>query len=264
MLKGAIHIHSTYSDGEFSLSALRQFFLAAGCQFVCLADHAEAFDADKLRAYEAECAGLSDGCFCLVPGLEYSCRDRFHILGYGMTSLIASRDPEEVIRALEAAGGFAIIAHPANELLGSIERFRALPAGLEVWNTKYDGRYAPRPAVFRLLARLQAHKPELLAFYGLDLHWRNQYRGLLTCLDASVLTREEILSALRQGRFSAEKGRLELPSSGRLPHDWLGRFAQRHERWGRLRSWMNGVRAATDRWGLPVPARLKSQLRRLL
>ena len=33
MLKGALHIHSTYSDGDFTLEELRGIFVRAGCRF---------------------------------------------------------------------------------------------------------------------------------------------------------------------------------------------------------------------------------------
>src|SRR5262245_9182741 len=71
MFKGAVHIHSTYSDGEFTLAELRQVFRTAGCDFVCTTDHAEDFDENKLRAYADECTSLSDDHFRLVAGLEY-------------------------------------------------------------------------------------------------------------------------------------------------------------------------------------------------
>ena len=54
MLKGAIHLHSTYSDGEFTLSELREVMISAGCDFVCMTDHAESFDDEKLEAYVRE------------------------------------------------------------------------------------------------------------------------------------------------------------------------------------------------------------------
>ena len=87
MLKGAIHIHSTYSDGEFTLPELRDVFRSAGCAFVCMTDHAEAFDAESLHRYQAECEALSDGSFCFIAGLEYGCEQKMHILGYGARRL---------------------------------------------------------------------------------------------------------------------------------------------------------------------------------
>ena len=98
MQVGAVHVHSTYSDGEFTLSELRGILSEAGCSFVCLADHAEAFTQDSLAAYHSECERLSDAQFLMLPGLEYECRRRMHILGLGITASVHYDDPEEVIR----------------------------------------------------------------------------------------------------------------------------------------------------------------------
>ena len=86
MLQGALHIHSTYSDGELTLAELRQVFVAAGCRFACVTDHAEAFDDARLEAYRRECDEQSDDRFRFIAGLEYTCEGRMHVLGYGVTT----------------------------------------------------------------------------------------------------------------------------------------------------------------------------------
>src|SRR5207249_2551105 len=98
-----------------------------------------------------------------------------------------------------------------------IEAFETLPDGIETWNTKYDGRYAPRPATFALLARLKARRRDMSAFYGQDLHWRRQHRGLFTMVDAATPDRARVLDALRRGAYIGVKDGMRLPSSGDLP-----------------------------------------------
>src|SRR5262249_2878632 len=159
-------------------------------------DHAEAFDQAKRDEYVAECARLSDERFRFIAGLEYGCRDRMHVLGYGVTDLLATIEPEEVIGEIARRGGVSVIAHPTDSPFPWIEGRSVLPAGIEAWNTKYDGRYAPRPRTFALLRRLQQQAPGLLAFYGQDLHWRNQFRGLYTVVRCAAPVREEVLAAL--------------------------------------------------------------------
>ena len=73
MIKGVLHVHSTYSDGEFSLAELKQLFLSEGCRFICMSDHANAMDEAKLAAYVAECRELSDSAMQLIPGLAFTC-----------------------------------------------------------------------------------------------------------------------------------------------------------------------------------------------
>ncbi|HEY9403721.1 MAG TPA: PHP domain-containing protein [Pyrinomonadaceae bacterium] len=263
MLKGIIHCHSTYSDGEYTLAELRERFIASGLDFVCMTEHAEAFDEAKLKAYAAECESLSDERFRFVAGLEYECRERMHVLGYGVTSLVTTTDPQEVIRHIEREGGISVIAHPMTSMFPWIETFDVLPFGIEAWNSKYDGRVAPRPATFALLRRLQERRPEMRAFYGTDLHWKKQYRGMINVVRREAATREAMLDAMRAGDYAGLKDGFELPSSGRLDEEVLARFGRENERYHRRRSLLKRAKKLTGRLGLKIPAPIKAQLRRV-
>jgi predicted metal-dependent phosphoesterase TrpH len=262
-LQGALHLHSTYSDGEFSLAELRDVLRAAGCSFACVTDHAEAFDAAKLAAYVDECRRLSDDTFLLLPGLEFECRQRMHILGYGVPALLGTTDPQEVIEAIGQRGGVAVIAHPKDSHFPWIESFASLPAGIEAWNSKYDGRYAPRPGTFALIRRVQERRRDLRAFYGIDLHWRKQFRRLFTFVDCPALSRKAVLQSLAGGQFVGRKGTLRLPSSGDVPQTLLRRFAHLHRLSDGLRQVVRGAKKLLERCGATVPGALKHQLRRL-
>jgi hypothetical protein len=261
--KGAMHVHSKYSDGEFSLAELREIFLAEGCSFVCMTDHAEYFDEELVQHYISECASLSDERFRLVAGLEYRCEREMHILGYAATKLTLAKDPQEVIRHIDGQGAVSVIAHPKNDSFAWIESFQTLPQGIETWNTKYDGRYAPRPGTFALLQRLRQRVPQIHAFYGLDLHWKHQFRKLFVTLPCDSDQPAAIVAALAAGTYTAYKDDLQLPSSGVLPDPLLAEFdrVQARSR-GMWRVLKNG-KQALDRWGIRIPETLKAQLRRI-
>jgi len=263
MLKGALHIHSTYSDGDFTLAELRELFVRAGCRFACVSDHADWFDAEKLAAYVRECDDRSDDTFRFIAGLEYRCANGMHVLGYGVTAFIASEDPQAVIRAIAEQGGLAVIAHPKTDAFGWIESFATLPHGIETWNTKYDGRYAPRAGTYVLLARLQARRPDMTAFYGQDLHWRRQYRGLFVEIAGDTTERDAVLDALRRGDYVGVKDDLRLPSSGDVLPEVMARFAEAHARSQRFRRWAKRAKQWADAHGIAVPAAMKAQLRRM-
>jgi len=263
VLRGALHAHSTYSDGEFTLKELRETFVAEGCSFLCMTDHAEYFDQQSIARYTSECASLSDKAFCLVAGLEYRCEREMHILGYCATKLTPSSDPEEVIRHIDSQGAVSVIAHPKNDSFAWIENFDVLPLGIETWNTKYDGRYAPRPGTFALLHRLKQRAPKMHAFYGQDLHWRKQFRGLQVVLDCDSLEPTTILRALVAGRYTAQKDDLRLPSSGVLPEPLLAEFGRVQERSHRMWRFLKNGKQTLDRFGIRVPESLKAQLRRI-
>ena len=263
MLKGALHAHSTYSDGEFTLPELRGTFLAEGCSFLCMTDHAEYFDQQSIDRYKAECASLSDDKFCMVAGLEYRCEREMHILGYCATQPTQSVNPEEVIRHIASQGAVSVIAHPKDEFFPWIESFGTLPMGIETWNSKYDGRYAPRPGTFALLQRLKQRAPQIHAFYGMDLHWKKQFRGLHVTLDCDALEPAAILAALAAGKYSGEKDGLSLPSSGVLPDALLQEFGQAQARSRRMWSFLKNGKKRLDSLGIRVPDSLKAQLRRI-
>lgn len=263
MLKGAIHIHSTYSDGELTLGQLRRIYSSGGYDFVCMTDHAEDFDAEKLGTYLDECRALSDERFRFVTGLEYSCDRRMHVLGYGAESLPHTTDPQEVFRLIKSVGGLPVIAHPMDSAFDWIESFDELPHGIEAWNSKYDGRWAPRPATFRMLNRLQKREPAMRAFYGQDLHWKNQFRGLNVMVDSPSLDRQAILSALARGDFFAVKGEIKLPSSGQLPEEMFARFSAVNDATARRRRFMKQTKRMIERLGIKVPEPIKAQLRRI-
>lgn len=263
MLKGAAHVHSTYSDGEFTLPELRQIFLDAGCAFVCMTDHAEYFDSEQLAQFLGECESLSDEKLFFVPGLEYECEKRMHVLGYGATRRIESKDPQEVISEIELQGGVSVIAHPKNEFFDWIRGFQTLPQGIEVWNSKYDGRYAPRPETFALLQELRRRRPEMHGFYGQDLHWKKQFRELFVELDSAVANVQGVLAALADGSYTGVKGELALPSSGVLEEAQLSKFASAHAASYRMWQFLKRGKQVLDRVGIGVPESVKSQLRRI-
>jgi hypothetical protein len=263
MLRGALHVHSTYSDGEFTLAELRRIYLDEGCAFVCMTDHAESFDPDRLRQYIDECQALSDGQFLFVVGLEYECEQRMHILGYGATQLVGSQDPETVIRLVQEQGAISVIAHPKNDFFEWIRKFEILPHGIETWNSKYDGRYAPRPETFALLQELRSRKPEMLSFYGQDLHWKKQFRGLFVQLDSAQATVQGILEALAKGAFTGVKGELTLASSGIVDPELLCQFGKAHAASYRMWQFLKQGKQVMDRVGIRVPEGLKAQLRRI-
>jgi hypothetical protein len=263
MLKSAIHIHSTYSDGEFTLAELRAVYSATGYDFVCMTDHAEFFDQEKILAYVEECKALSDEKFRFIPGLEFECEQRMHILGFGVTSLVTSLNPQEVIQHIKNENGISVIAHPMNSMFDWIESFKLLPDGIETWNSKYDGRYAPRPETFKLLNRLQLRKPEMLAFYGQDLHWKNQFKGLFNKVNCGALDSPYLMRAIKIGEFTGVMDKIELSSNGQLPSALLENFGRTNRRYHKKRQLIKKIKKTIDQFGISIPAPIKTQLRRI-
>jgi len=114
-----------------------------------------------------------------------------------------------------------------------------------------------------LLQRLRERQPHMHAFYGQDLHWRKQFRGLFVQLECAAPEQSQILRALADGSYAGQKGELSLPSAGVLPQNLLDEFeaAQRKSQ-GRWRFVKRG-KETLDRMGIKVPDSVKAQLRRI-
>jgi hypothetical protein len=101
------------------------------------------------------------------------------------------------------------------------------------------------------------------AFYGTDLHWKKQYRGMINVVHRETATREVMLEAMRAGDYVGVKDDFELPSSGRLAEELLSKFGRANERYHRRRSLLKRAKRLTGRLGLKIPAPIKAQLRRV-
>ena len=143
-----MHIHSLYSDGTASVAQiLAHVEERTDLDVLAITDH-ERIDG-ALRAAELHAGGTYS--FDLVIGEEVTTR-RGHVLAlYVEERLPALRPLEETLRAIHAAGGIAIAAHPLAPLPLSVGR-RSLRNvrdhehpdvafdGLEVFNPSYAGR----------------------------------------------------------------------------------------------------------------------------
>jgi hypothetical protein len=89
--------------------------------------------------------------------------------------------------------------------------------GIEVWNGRYDGAAAPRADSFQLLRRLRSSNLKVAAYGGIDLHKLGQARKpIYVDVKAEKLERDDIIEALRGGRFTLHGGSLAIPASGKL------------------------------------------------
>jgi hypothetical protein len=260
-LLGAMHTHSTYSaDGETDLAAIAGMFRARGYRFAAITEHAEDLPRESMSAFVDRCRSLSDDGFCLIPGLEVRSADGLHIVGVRLTDHVASGPAVDVIAAIQRQGGLAILAH-AKPGQDAALAGRAVPDGLELWNTKYDSRYAPRLHRFSMFRRLRARNPELRGYCSVDYHWPTQYIGACVRVQGDRAAEEPIVEALRAGRFTPQVGDTALDPDGQLEPLQLARFAL----WGcytrPLLASIKGMKRTARALRMPLP---KRQLRRIL
>jgi len=217
-MRGVLHVHSQFSDGEESLERIVQTFRDAGMAFIAVSDHAEVFDEQRMQEYVAICDSLSSNNFLVIPGLEFALKGgSIHILGYGITKRVRASTMEQLVGGIHEAGGIAVLAHPPVGSINMIGTIKGELDGIEVWNGRYDGTVAPRAESFQLLRRVRMSNLKVAAYCGVDFHKIGQARKpVYVEIESNALQRREILSLLRAGRFTLHGSNMAIPSSGKL------------------------------------------------
>lgn len=194
------HVHSEWSyDGTWSLQALSAKFSERGCRVLMMTEHDRGFTPGRLDGYRRECAKASSDKILVVPGIEYSdSANRVHVLVWGPVPFLGESLPtSEMLKAVKAADGVAVLAHPSRKNASQCfsPQWAGGLLGIEVWNRKYDG-WAPSETAPALLPQADA-----IPFVGLDFHTERQSFPLTMALDIEgKITEEAVLNGLRARR----------------------------------------------------------------
>jgi hypothetical protein len=236
-LRVVLHAHSDWSyDGHWPLPRIARLYGRLGIDAVMMTEHDSGFPPARFAEYRAACAEASTPRCTLVPGIEYSSPENdIHILSWGMRDFLGEHRPVlETLRALRAAGGVAVLAHPVRRAAWRqvTPEWLALLDGIELWNRKSDGISWGTEA----LDLIAAHG--LPATVGHDFHrprhlWPLSQQFTLPPLpDARPETLETALvAALRRGESRPMAFGRPLRGDGRrpsaLPHPALERARRR-------------------------------------
>jgi len=106
-LKGAIHVHSRYSDGSDGMETIVAAARAAGLDYIIVSDH------NVLKAKTLGWEGWHDGVLVVI-GCEISPARSGHVLALKIHDVDGMRKmrPPEYLRKVREQGGIAFIAHP--------------------------------------------------------------------------------------------------------------------------------------------------------
>src|SRR5260370_21394076 len=208
VLLAACHVHSDWSyDGSWSLEDLSAKFRGRRCGVLMMTEHDRGFTASRLDQYREMCARVSSSEILVLPGIEYSdAANRVHVLVWGPVPFLGEGLPtSEMLSAVRAAGGLAVLAHPSRR-----DAWRSFDPswadrllGVEVWNRKYDG-WAPSQTAPSLVRAAGA-----VPFVGLDFHTQRQSFPLNMALEMDEpVTEQSVLNCLRTRRYHAHPFRL--------------------------------------------------------
>jgi hypothetical protein len=140
-LSGAIHLHTSYSDGGIDFPELIGAAREVGLDFIVVTDHM------TLDAKKAGYEGFSGDLFVAIGYEHHDRHNRNHYLALG-PDRIASADatPQEYINYVNSLGGVGFLAHPMEQR----NYFKKLPPypwtewdaqgydGVEIWNQMSD------------------------------------------------------------------------------------------------------------------------------
>lgn len=167
-LLGAVHLHTSHSDGGSSVAEIAAAAAACGLDFVVTADH------DTLGARESGHERWHGRVLAAV-GVEITARRNCHLLALGGATAPPSGelDVPEVLEAVRGEGGFCLAAHPQNQGVhyrrDPLRRWphwdHPLLDGLEAWSYLQDWATRVRlwrPSSWRLenVAALVAGPPD--------------------------------------------------------------------------------------------------------
>jgi len=134
---GAIHIHSTHSDGTKSIDEILPIASRAGLDYILVSDHM------TLKGLEAGKEGFHGDLLVLIGYEIHDSNHHNHYLAFGLKEVLSPElSPREYVKEVEKRGGVGIIAHP-DEVRQLLKKFPCYPwtawdasgfNGIEIWN----------------------------------------------------------------------------------------------------------------------------------
>lgn len=217
IIRGVAHIHSHYSyDGRESLPALKSLLMKDGIRFALMAEHVDELIPERAHAFLEECAALSDGNFLFIPGFEVPYLGT-HVLALGVHDYsFSGSDVKSSLNRWRDQGAFIVLAHPHRNDFCTDNFMEGVIHGVEVWNSQYDGKRAPRPRARALLRRLRTGAAPPYAFASLDLHRTAHVGGPYLAVEATGSSEREIIDSLRSGNFTIQRGATVIGPNGAL------------------------------------------------
>lgn len=204
--RGNLHTHTTRSDGRLPPEQVIALYAEQGYDFLALTDH---WELSKTEQREQ---------LLLLAGCEYDVGSStqegiYHIVGIGMKDspqLLRwpGLTPQDVINAIHAQDGLAILAHPAWSM-NTAEEIAGLEglAGVEIYNTVSGLPWNARPDSSVILDETALRGKQLPCMAADDAHFYGgeETRSYLM-VNAPALTADAILSSISAGKFYATQG----------------------------------------------------------
>jgi hypothetical protein len=214
LFRGELHLHSTHSDGRWTVEEMALAARDRPVDFLFLTDHNTVTGIDALRR-------AVGGRIAVHPGQEMT-TFRGHALALGperwmdWRAGLDGRTIDDVARDVRAAGGVMIVAHPdapPDPLCTGCQWTHAdfapsLADAVEVWGGLWDGAEERNQGCLDLWRRWLNAGHRLAATGATDAHRHEDWQGAvpLTYVMAEDLSLDAILDGLRAGRTYVSSG----------------------------------------------------------
>jgi hypothetical protein len=206
LYKGLFHLHSHFSyDANLLLEELVQY-IKREYNFAIFTEHTNALTKQQAQSFIKECKRLSGEQFLAIPAFEFPCEENnVHVIALGVEETPSINDFEDLLSWIRRKGGISIIAHPKRAVLPKAEF-----DGLEIWNLREDGGWAPSFSTLNACKRLWKGR---LLFVGLDLHTMQELSSLFLEVQSKRLCKEDIISSIKRGNFWIRRGPLRIKAT---------------------------------------------------
>ncbi len=180
-LRGAVHVHTTLSDGEGSIEEVAAAARTAGLHFVVFTDH---------NPEELPPPRFHDGVL-LIFAAELSTPNG-HVVSLGTSRILTPEERDgDLLRTIDELGGFSFLAHPVQQKNPWKDWTSAAKAdGLELYSADTFLREAQRRP-------LQVLLPAAAAWLT------NRTHGLLMIVDGQQETTDRLLAIAAEKPYAA-------------------------------------------------------------
>ena len=215
-LKACLHLHTTLSDGNVSPEEAMDMYEKAGYDILAITDHWRYAYPGKYGAMQ-----LISGCeYHIVGPNADGVLETFHVLGLDMThpldlpldypyiSTPVHQRVRYLVEQIRAAGGVAILAHPAWSLNAPDQIMDCGDFdGTEIYNSVSEHGMSDRPYSGQVVDMLAVRGVNLPLLATDDTHYYDgdQMRGI-TMLEADAVEALGVAGAIRAGRFYSTQG----------------------------------------------------------
>jgi len=264
ILRGVSHLHTKYSyDGTLSIRELRDFLIEKNIEFALLTEHSDFIEPNNAEKFIKDCHNLSDEKFTFIPGFEVPYRDA-HILMIGVNHFVKNgKNSAEDLKKWKKHAEIAIWAHPHKNRYLLYDAIKAVIDGIEVWNSHYDGKRAPRMKVLNSLSGLRERGQEAVAFAGLDFH-RKEHIGGPSIMVEAPNSAKYILEELKKGEFVLKNEQITIRSDGAIMKGILPLVKVQSAYYIFVVTTLKRVSKFVAAMGLPIPQKLRHNIRKKL